>query len=401
MPFQSGKGVLVAAKVESAFNTAPGATGATVLRLTGGGLTLRKQQILSNEIRADGQTAIPRHGSRNVEGNYACELSVGGFDMLLEAVMRSTWVAAQTITFDGGGALTSLEVLTTSTLQYAGSTGPVGSGLRNGDVFRLASMSNAANNGKNFRVKAISGNVVTVHGTPLTVQAADTACTLTIAKKLKRATVPTKRTFYIDEYNQDIDLSEVFGGCRFTSVKINGTPDGMATGEFGVLGASSTGLASGQSPYFTSPTLPTGQPLVFADALIALGGSDVVVATSFELNLAITAKTEPVVGSSISPDVFDNDARLSGSLTLLRQDLVNLQRYADETDLELHILLSEPEAEPKDHLSIFVPRLKFMGLDKPIGGDGGMIETVQWGAGMKEGVTGYDDTMLSISTSAA
>jgi hypothetical protein len=340
-----------------------------------------------------------------VDGTYQGELSVGSFDMLLEAIMRSTWVAAVAITVDNTAPNTSFQITATNEITYVGTTTLLTKGLRVGDVARFTNMSDALNNNKNLRIKDISasGLVVHVHGTPLTVQAADIAATLTILKKLKRATVPTKRTFYIDEYNQDIDLSEVFGGCRFISMKITGTPDGMAMVEFGVLGASANPLASGASPYYIAPTLPTGIPLVFADAVVSYNGADIAIATAFELTLVIAAKTEPVIGSSISPDVFDNDARLSGSLSFIRQDLAALTGFAAETEYELHLLLTEPEAEPKDCLAIYVPRLKLTGVDSQIGGDGAMIDVLPWTAGMKEGAaaTGYDDTMLSISTSAA
>jgi tail tube protein len=405
MASQTGKGIRVAYNVEATFNTAPGAGTSTQHRIVSGGLSGKKVLIPSNEIRSDGQTAIARHGSRNVEGAYVSELSVGGFDTIFEAVMRSTWVAATAITVDNTAPNTSFQITQTNEITYVGTTTLLTKGLRVGDVCRFTNMSTAANNNINLRIKTISvsGLVVTVHGNPLTVQGADTAATLTILKKLTRATVPTRRTFYIDEYDQDIDLSEVFGGCRFTGMKLTGTPDGMALAEFSVLGASFTALATGTSPYYTSPTLPTGLPLVFADATVSYNGADIAIATAFELTLAIAAKTEPVIGSTISPDVFDNDARLTGSLSFIRQDLANVTAFANETELELHLLLTEPESEPKDCISIFVPRLKLTGVDKALGGDGAMIQTMPFTAGMKEGAaaTGYNDTMLTICTSAA
>lgn len=404
MPLQSGKGLLVAAKVEATFNTAPGASGATVIRLTGGGLRLMKEAIQSNEIRSDGQTAISRHGSRRVEGSYAGELSLGGFDMLLEAVMRATINTSISATATGAGAFIDLTVNATNQMTRTGAGSFITDGFRAGDVIRLTNYVQAADNNINLRIKTVTATVITVYGTPLVTGAADTACTITRLKKLTRPATPVKRTFYIDQYNQDLDLSEAFGGCRFISMKIVGSPNGMATVEFGVLGASVTPLASGASPYYTTPTMPTGQPLVFTDSLIALGvpgaGADIAIGTAFELNLVIAAKTEPVIGSSFTPDVFDNDARLSGSISLIRQDLTYLTGFSAETEYDLHILLTEPESEPKDYIALYVPRLKLMGLETAIGGDGAMIETLPWTAGMKEGVAGYDDTMLTISTSS-
>lgn len=401
MPSQSGSNVIVGYKVEATYNTAPGTGSAEKLRFVSGGLSLARANIASNEIRSDGLTTMSRLGSRQVSGGYSCELSLGSFDTLLEAAMRSTWVAASTVTFDNGAALTSLEVSDTNTLTFAGTTTPAAAGIRVGDVIRLSNMSTAANNSINLRVKAVGSSTVDVHGTPLTVQAADTACSITILRKLKNGTTPTKRTFYFEEYNQDIDVSEVFGGCKIVGFRIRGTPDGMATIELQIMGASQSVLATGDSPYYASPTEYTTIPLVFADATISFNGSDIAVATGFELNYSIGANTQPVIGTTVSPDVFDNMASLSGSLDFIRQDLANVSTFLAETEVELHLLLVEPDSEPKDCIAIYVPRIKLMNVDAPLGGDGAMVETVNWTAGAKVAATGYDGTLLTISTSAS
>lgn len=403
MASQTGKNVVIAARVEATFNTAPGTGSATQLRFNPSpGMSLKKALINSGEVRSDGLSSIARHGSRMAEGSYNAELSVGSFDMLFEAVMRSTWVAASVITFNNGAALTSLTVDSSSQVTFVGTTTPAVAGLKAGDMFRLASMSTAANNAVNVRVKSISGQIVTLYGTPLTSQATDISCTLTIMKKVKNGATPTKRTFYIDEYNQDIDLSEVYGGCRFISMKVTGSPDGMASVEFGVLGASGTPLATGASPYFVSPTQFTSIPLVFADATIAYNGTDITNATAFELNYVIAAATQPVIGSSVTPDVFDNNASLSGSISIVRQDLAALTALSAETEMALHILLVEPEAEPKDCISFYVPRIKLSAVDNQIGSDGAMIDSLPWVAGVPASTaTDTDASLMTICTSAA
>ncbi len=346
-----------------------------------------------------------RHGSRMVQGSYVAELSLSSFDVLFEAIMRSTWVPAVVLTTTGAGAFVDVTANANNQLTRTGTGSWITDGVRVGDVIRLTNYSTAGDNNLNLRVKAVTQFVITVQGTPLTVGAADTTTTVTILKKLKRPAspvTPVKRSFYIEEYYQDLDLSAVFGGCKFIGMKITGSPDGMATVEFSVLGASATPLNSAASPFYTSPTLQTSTPLVFADCVLNFGGVDVINATAFELNLAITAKTEPVIGSPVSPDVFDNDVELTGSLSFIRQDLSNLTAYTAETEFEMQLLLLENEAAPQDVISIYVPRVKLTDLTKSLGGDGALIETIPFTTGIKEGfgATGYDDTMLTICTSA-
>lgn len=400
MAFQSGKNMVIAVKPEVTFNTAPGTGSAVQMRFNPSpGLSLKKALIRSGEVRSDGLSSMARHGSQSVEGSFTSELANGAFDTILEALMRSTWVAATVIT-EATAALASITTTTSTIVASAGSW--ITAGVRAGDVFRLTNHSTAGNNSINLRVKSVTASTITLHGTPLILNATpDTTFTVTIFKKLKNGATPTKRTFYVEEYFQDADVSQVAGGCKWISMKITGQPDGMATVEFGLLGASLSPLASGASPYFVSPTLNTAIALVFADATLSYNGSDVAVATAFELNYVITAKTEPVIGSTTTPDVFDNDANLTGSLTLIRQDLANLTLYKNETEFALHVLLVEPESEPKDAISLFVPRVKLTDVSAAKGNDGAMMETLPFTCGKSESVTGVDDSLLTISSSAA
>ena len=403
MPQQTGKGVTVALKVEATLNVAPSASGAEKLRLTPSpGLKLAKESISSNEIRPDKLSTIPRHGSQEVTGSYNGEMSLSSHDTIFEAMMRSTWVSAVTIT-ESTSSLASI-VIGTNTVEAAstGSGSWENAGVKIGDVFRLTGHVDAANNDLNLRVKSMTTHTLTVHGSPLTAEAsADNAFTVTIGKKLKNATTPTRRSFTVDEYQEDIDLSERFSGCRFTRMSISGTPNGMAEIEFGVMGMSVTALATGTSPYFTSPTEYTSDPLVFADAIISFGGAEIAVATAFELVLDIDTATLPVIGSTTTPDVFDNTARLTGSISFLREDLARLANFTDEDVLALHVMLEEKESDPQDYISIFVPRIKIMDVDKSLGDDGAMVETLPWEAGVQASATGLDPTLLTILTSAS
>lgn len=400
MAQQTGKNIVVSFKVEATQNTAPGASGAEQLRLTASpGLSLRKQPIRSAEIRPDGLSTIPRHGSRETAGSFSGELSASSFETVLAAVARATIVAAVTIT-EATSSLASISFGTntvTATTTSAG-TGFISAGIRVGDVFRVTG-TGGANDDLNAQVMAVATHTVTVHDSAFTADAsAVTSFSLTVGKKISNGATPVRRTYYFDQYYQDIDVSEVFGGSRFTAFNVTGSPNGMANISVDVLGMSVAALASGASPYYSAPTQYTTNPLVFADAIISLRGTKLAVATAFSLSYQITAQTLPVIGSSVTPDVFDNDTRLTGSISVLREDLANLTSYADEDEIELHVLLQEEGADPKGFMSFFVPKLKFMGLDAPLGGDGALVETIQWEAGVKAAATGYDGTLLTITT---
>ena len=399
MALQTGKATRVMYKAESTIGvTATGTAGYEFRKNSGGGLQLSRAAITANEVRSDGKTSMGRLGSKSVGGSFSADLSVGSFDGLLEAVMRGTWSTATTIT-EATAALTSITTDATSIVAAAGSW--ITAGMRVGDVFRLTGHAETANNSKNLRVSAGTTLTLSVVAALVANVTADTAFTVTRAKKLVQPTTPVRRSFTFEEYNIDVDLSKVASGCRISSMKISGQPDGMAMIEFGIVGLDLEPYAAGDSPHLTSTTLSSTTALTWLDASIKVGSADRTTLTSFEITYDLSAATLPVIGSSTSPDVFENNAVISGTVSSALSDFTDLTSFTAETEFEFHALLVEAETEPKDFISFFLPRLKYTGFDDPQGADGAKIATLPFMCGTKGTATGYDDTMVSICTSAA
>lgn len=397
MAFQTAANVAVDFKLESTFNTVPTASGASRFRPNAGaGISLKRALIKPNEIRPDMKTSMPRLGSKEATGGYAGDASTGTFDIGFEAVSRGTWVAAVVLTQATGTSVTATAGPPGTIVRASGSW--LTDGVRVGDVVRLnASGGPAANNNRNLRVTAVVALTLTVADT-LTVDATPrTTYTLTIAKKVTQPAVPVFRSFTFEEKHLDIGKAEQYTGCRWSSLRVVGAPNGMCTLDFGIVGANENPL---NAPFFTSPTQSTTIGLTMVDATLRLGGVDVATLSSFDMMLDTHCSTLPIIGSVVTPDVFGGAAELSGSIQGTRQDFTNLNAFINETELELHVLLVAPQSEPKDFISFFVPRVKLLGADAPFGSSGAMIETCNWIAGDKEVATGYDDTLCCIATSA-
>src|SRR3990172_4963717 len=367
MAFQTANNILVAIKRETVTGVAATATSAVRVRVTDSpGLALTRAVVQSNEKRADGLKTMGRLGYKGVSGSYNAGLSTGGaIDLLLEAIMRSTW---STVTAIGFASVTTVTVGTNEVVAAAGEW-VGGQGIRVGDIFTLTGYSTASANAINARVVAVTSLTISVpDGTFATAGAADAAGTLTRLKKVTSATTPTRYSHSIEQYDQDIDLSELFLGCRVIGVRLSFRPGEMATATFTFLGMGRTVLATGTSPYFDSPTLTTTLGLIADDSAIRMNGADIAKFTGFELDFQITAQGVPVIGSLVTPDIFDNDCMVSGQVTGLREDFANLTLYDAETEFEISILLEEPSGTPKECLSIFLPRVKISALSAPAGG---------------------------------
>lgn len=185
---------------------------------------------------------------------------------------------------------------------------------------------------------------------------------------------PLRRSFTFEQYEQDLDITQVFTGCRLSSMTVRLTPDGMAQVEFGVVGANMTTLSAASAPLYTSPTLASTLGMVATDAAISVGGVSTLDFTSCEFTVDLRAATQPVIGSTITPDVFDNNMVISGTITSIRRDAARQQAFLDETESSLVLALSVPASTGT--ITFTLPRIKFTDYSASLGNDGAMLSTL-------------------------
>lgn len=402
MAYQSKSNRIVAYKVQSALGTPSSGGSGFGLRVNSGsqGLRMSKQIIPNNEVRRDGMTSRGRHGSRMVSGSYIVNLALDELDSMFEAGLRGTWTAATTRTYDNSAGLTSLEVTDTNEITQVGTTTLLGV-VYQGDLIKLGNMSTAANNDLWVLVVDVTATVITIAGSPLTVQAADTACTLTVARTLIQANPPTERYFTFDEYDADLDLSTTFTDVKINRIEINAQPNQNVTVTVGLIGLDATANATGASPVLTSPTFTTSLPMILADGTIRVNGTDYADLTGFSLVLDMGGSVPAVLGPN-APDVFLNNAVLSGSMSGLRTDLDHWTAFDSETQIDFFAHMIEVgDSNPKDFVSLYVGNAVFDGADPDGFGEGELVETIPWRAGKDELGGDRAATMLKISTSAS
>lgn len=398
MTYQADSNILVAIKRETTTGVAATAAGATEVRLIQSpGLELKRANITSAEKVPTMLRPMARLGAKSVGGSYNTEISVGGaHDLMLEAMMRTAWVTAVNTTFL---SMTTVALGTNSVTAAAGSW--LTQGVKVGDIFTLTGTTVTADNNLNTPVLAVTTLTLTVPAASFTTLAATATGTLTVLKKAKNGATAVRYTHTVEQYDQDTDLSELFLGCRVIGAKVSFKPGTMATIQYTLMGLDRTALVTNTSPWFTTPSLTTGIALVADDSSIRYNGASIATFTGFDLDFSIAAKGEAVIGGLTSPDVFDNDLTVTGSVSGLRQDFSNLTLFDAETEFELQILLQEPTGTPKGCMAFFFPRVKIGALSAPVGGgDGAKIETLSLLIGPKVGTSVYDSTVATISSTA-
>lgn len=398
---------LVAYKLQTALGTQGSGSGASVLRQSGGSAgKLTKASVESNEIRADAMSVRGRHGSQQTSGSYDTELSLGNIDTLLEAVMRGTYGTADlALTQTDFTSLTT----TTSTIVLA-SGSPITLGLRVGDVIRMTNFATTANNDRNLRITALSATTITVAETLTLDASADLTVTLTRTGRVlinPAAGSLVKRYFTIEENDSIIDASEVYTDCVWASMAFSMASDGLfkATPSWTGTGQYET-VTGASAPLFTSPTATTGEVMGTASAAIRLGSNAIIDLDSFDLTIETNPNVKSAIAATYAPDVFLGACKVSMNLTMLREDLLDVANFLNETQLSLSVIVVAPGAAPKDFFNLYVPNFTIGGIDKSALSDqgGGMTQTLSIPTaliGKDEQGGAFDATMIKFQVSNA
>lgn len=411
MAYQSQSNGLVAFKPQVAKGTPVSGGSGFVLRTAGGpGGRITKAAYGSQEVRRDLMRSRGRHGQRRTSGSWSVEVSLDNCDSLYEAFFRGTWATALVLT-EASGSLVEITTDAAGTITAAGGSW-ITLGLRVGDVIRLTGHSSAGNNDRNMRITALTATVITVamlDGGLLTTNAvADTAFTITRPglKLINPAEGAAVKTYFtVEEYDGDLDMTEIFSDILITSLKFSMAPDGLLLCDIGWMGTGAFSTAStGSAPTFTSPTESTGLPLAVVDAVVRLGSTDLADLTSWDLTLDIGGVAPAVAAAVVSPDVFTGAMSVAMNFTVLRSDYQRMTDFLAETALSMHVVACENESEPKDFLSLFVPNFTLGGVEKsPLSLEAGpRTQTISVPAALvgKDTTGGaYDATMVKLQVS--
>jgi hypothetical protein len=370
----------VAYKAETTFGVVPSSGSAQQLRRVTSTLDLSKETYQSNEIRADFQLADFRHGVRRVEGSIAGELSPATYKDFIQCALKRDFTSgasasAVSVTIAGTGPTYTIT---------RGAGNYITDGFKVGDVIRLSvgSPSLAANFGKNLLVVGLTTTVATVitcNGSTMTAEGpiAGTTITVTGKKTFIPMTGHTDKSFSIEHYYSDLVQSEVFSGCKPTSIAIGLPPTGLATIDIGFMGKDVT-TASAQ--YFTAPTAATTTGLLAAvNGVLRVGGSTVATLTGLTLNVASNYSGDPVVGSNTVPFMFAGRVLVTGQATAYFDSVALRDAFINETEVEIIGVFTTTNDAAAPFMAFTLPRVKIGGASKN-DGEGGLVQTLPFQA---------------------
>jgi hypothetical protein len=340
----------------------------------------------------------PRHGTTSAPLSYETELIHGGLDDIYEAVLGGTTAAAFDIT---EADVTSVTISGSGVTITGGSGSFITEGVRAGMMGKFATLSEAANNDVWFPILNVTATVLTIPTGILIDNAADTAFTLTIARSVSTTDPYLKRYFTVEEYWADIDRSKLGTDVVWNQLAMSAGIDSPIRTSFGGMGRDMTLLATGDSPNFTDPVFTQGNSLVLLDGGLYLNGVRRGNVTSFEWGLAAPISAPGSVGSRTPVDVSLGQFALTGQLGTYIEDGTDFEAAVAETTMSAVLHCAERGANPANFVAVYLGNLSYGSFAVPAGGEGLAVATIPIYGGDDDRGTGFAQTSVLISTSAA
>lgn len=374
MTLAKGVNKAIAYKKETTWGTAAGATGAKLLRRVTGSFNQTASPIQSAEIRTDYQIADYRLGGRSSDGSLNGELSPGSYADFFAAALAKDFAV--------GGATTAASLtIATSGLFYtitrvAGSW--ITDGFYVGNVVRLTGAGfNVANTAKNIQILSITATVLTVKTFDENVLVAEgpiasADCSVVGKQTMAPLTGHTSDSFTVEEFYNDVAVSEVHTGMKVDSIAVQLPSSGFVTANTTFKGKGMT--QTGTTQYFTTPTAAPSTGLTVAvSGTVLVNGTPVAVITSADFNIARALQPATVIGSNYAAEMFDGRINVTGKVSSYFEDSTYRDYFINETKISIVFALTTGTSANSDVISFVLPSVK-LGTTTRNDGEAGIIE---------------------------
>lgn len=333
---------------ESVFGTIPNNPTFKEFRFTGESLNYNISNIVSDEIRADRQTADLVQVQSDASGDLNFEFSFGSYDDLLEAVLAGAWTTPLSI----DASDISADDTDNSFNRVSGSF--VSDGVQVGQWIKVTGFNNQTR--EYFRVLTVTANKITVEQ-PVVTEAAGPDVSIR-GSMVRNGT--TKRSFSFQKFIDGITTPQYinFRGCRIGQLQLNLQTGAILTGTFSVM---ALGASRSDNPL-------VGQTVTAApstDVMNAVGNVaevlfDGAVSNQFFNNLSVTVnnnlRAQDAIGSLDHIGIELSRLELTGSIELYFD---NGDEYAKFLDASSFSFAFRVQDSAGNAYIVTLPRVKY------------------------------------------
>ena len=170
----------------------------------------------------------------------------------------------------------------------------------------------------------------------------------------------TLRTFCIEQSFADIAEYRLFKGMAVSKMKVSAKPGALVEISFDFIGQDATSSATPSAN--ATGSQDTHSPMTYAKGTIKEGGSNIAYITGLDFEIDNGLGTVGVIGSDLTPDIFNGRSNLKGTMTALFKDQVMLDKFLNETESSIEVNFVDSVSATMSH-NIKIPRVKYTGGD--------------------------------------
>lgn len=375
MALAKGVAKKISFKRETAWAAVPvDKTGAQYLPRVTGQFNVTAEALQSATIRSDYQSENYRLGTRSGDGSLNAELSPGVYEEFFAAALAKDFAA--------GGATVGATVTIAASGDFFTLTRDTGSWLTDGfyvgNVVRLTGVGlNAANAGNNILVLSMTALVATVRTfAENTLVAEGPIAAVDVAVVGKQTYTPQtghiSPSFSIEEFFEDIAISELHLGNKVNTVAVSLPTSGFCTADFSFMSKGKT--VNGTTGFFTSPAQsPNTGSTVSVSGAVIVNGVPAGVITSASLNIDRALEPANVIGTNHAVEIFDGRVTVTGDFSTYLMDGTFRDYFLNETRISLVIALTTGSEKDANVMTFVMPSVQ-LGSSSRNDGEGGIVQ---------------------------
>ena len=375
MALAKGVSKKISVKRETAWAEVPvDKTGAQYLPRVTGQFNVTAEALQSATIRSDYQSENYRLGTRSGDGSLNAELSPGVYEEFFAAALAKDFAA--------GGTTVGASITIAASGDFFTLTRGTGSWLTDGfyvgNVVRLTGAGlNAANAGNNILVLSMTALVLTVRTfaeNELVAEGPIAAVDVAVVGKQTYTpqTGHISPSFSVEEFFEDIAISELHLGNRVNTVSVSLPTSGFCTADFSFMSKGKT--VNGTSQFYTAPQQsPNTGSTVSVSGAVIVNGIPASVITSADFSIDRALEPANVIGSNYAVEIFDGRVTVNGNFSTYFENATFRDYFLNETRISLVIALTTGSEKDANVMTFVMPSVQ-LGSSTRNDGETGIVQ---------------------------
>ncbi len=183
-----------------------------------------------------------------------------------------------------------------------------------------------------------------------------------------------EKSFTVEQGSLDIDQYSLYTGVKVNTWAIEIPVDGIVTSTFSVMGKDASISGTSIDATVTDPTIT--EPFFHAGGTFLLDGSPECKVSAISLNIDNGGQANYCLGVDTANDITAGFTTITGSATVYFVDGTIFSDFLNEATASLDFTLTDGV----NTLQFVLPKIKYSSADKPVEGQGPILETVNFEA---------------------